>query len=170
VVEIRFAGTRDCYVFPSTEYSHFEDDEETGERRRITYAERWPRQYQQFKAKTAQTKEGTPLDYLPFLTEGKRAELRALSIYTAEALAEQDGQPLKNLGMGGRDLKKSCYRLSRVERSQRRGHAHAATDRGALRKTQRSAGGNANIWLPRPSRSRKSRCRRMTTTTRGRRR
>jgi hypothetical protein len=105
VVEIRFAGTRDCYVFPSTEYSHFEDDEETGERRRITYAERWPRQYQQFKAKTAQTKEGTPLDYLPFLTEGKRAELRALSIYTAEALAELDGQPLKNLGMGGRDLK-----------------------------------------------------------------
>jgi len=105
VVEIRFAGSRDVYVFPATEYSHFEDDEDTNERRRISYAERWPKQYQQFKAKQAQTKEGTPLDYLPFLTEGKRAELRALSIYTAEALAELDGQPLKNLGLGGRDLK-----------------------------------------------------------------
>jgi len=105
VVEIRFAGSRDVYVFHSTEFSHFEDDEETGERIKVSYAERWPKQYQQFKAKMAQTKEGTPLDYLPFLTEGKRAELRALSIYTAEALAELEGQPLKNLGMGGRDLK-----------------------------------------------------------------
>jgi len=105
VVEIRFAGSRDVYVFHSTEFSHFEDDEETGERVKVSYAERWPKQYQQFKAKLAQTKEGTPLDYLPFLTEGKRAELRALSIYTAEALAELEGQPLKNLGMGGRDLK-----------------------------------------------------------------
>jgi hypothetical protein len=105
VVEVRFAGTKDYSVFPSMEYSHWIDDEETGERRRITYAERWPRQYRQFKEKQQQTKSGTPLDYLPFLTEAKRAELRALSIYTAEALAELDGLPLKNLGTGGRDLK-----------------------------------------------------------------
>lgn len=105
VVEVRFAGTKDYSVFPSMEYSHWIDDEETGERRRITYAERWPRQYRQFKEKQQQTKSGTPLDYLPFLTEAKRSELRALSIYTAEALAELDGLPLKNLGTGGRDLK-----------------------------------------------------------------
>ena len=105
VVDIRFAGSKEVYTFPTQQISHWETDEETGEQRQLTYAERWPRQYQQFKAKTQQTKSGTPLDYVPFLTEGKRAELRALSIYTIEALAELDGQPLKNLGIGGRDLK-----------------------------------------------------------------
>ena len=63
------------------------------------------RQYQQFKAQTAQTKAGTPLVHVPFLTEARRAELRALNIYTLEALALVDGQELKNLGHGGRDLK-----------------------------------------------------------------
>ena len=39
------------------------------------------------------------------MTDAKRSELRALNIYTVEALAELDGQPLKNLGIGGRDWK-----------------------------------------------------------------
>lgn len=105
VVEIRFAGSKDCGVFPSTAYSHWEVDEESQEQVHLTYAERFPRQYQQFKQKQQQTKSGTPLDYVPFLTDAKRSELRALNIYTIEALAELDGQPLKNLGIGGRDLK-----------------------------------------------------------------
>jgi restriction endonuclease Mrr len=92
-------------VFPSRAYSHWEVDEESGEQVHLTYAERFPRQYQQFKQKQQQTKSGTPLDYVPFLTDAKRAELRALSIYTVETLAELDGQPLKNLGIGGRDFK-----------------------------------------------------------------
>ena len=57
----------------------------------VTYAERFARQYQQFKAQAAQTKSGTPLEYAPFLTEARRAELRALNIYTVEALAAIDG-------------------------------------------------------------------------------
>lgn len=105
VVDIRFSGSKDVYTFPTQQISHWENDEETGEQRQLTYAERWPKQYQQFKAKMNQTKSGTPLDYIPFLTDAKRAELRALAIYTVEALAELDGQPLKNLGIGGRELK-----------------------------------------------------------------
>jgi hypothetical protein len=105
VVEIRVAGSKDNGVYRSNDYSHWEVDEETGEQRQLTFAERWPRQYNQFKEKQQQTKSGTPLDYVPFLTDSKRAELRALNIYTIEALAEVDGQPLKNLGIGGRDLK-----------------------------------------------------------------
>ena len=79
--------------------------DDDGNTRKITYAERWSDQYKRFKAKAHQVAEGTPLSELPFLTEAKRSELRALSIYTAEALAALDGQPLKNLGQGGRDLK-----------------------------------------------------------------
>lgn len=105
VVEIRFAGSKDTSVFPSHAYSHWEIDEESGEQRQLTYAERFPKQFRQFKEKQHQTKSGTPLDYVPFLTDAKRAELRAFNIYTIEALAELDGQPLKNLGLGGREWK-----------------------------------------------------------------
>lgn len=105
VVEIRFAGSKDCTVQPVHQFSHWEVDEDTGEQRALTYAERWPKQYRQFKEKQAQTKSGTPLDYAPFLVPAKRSELRALNIYTVEALAELDGQPLKLLGIGGRELK-----------------------------------------------------------------
>lgn len=105
VVELRIPGTKDYSVHPATEFCGWVVDEETGEQVRLTYAEKYARQYKQFKERQHQTMSGTPLDYLPFLTEGKRAELRALSIYTLEMLAELDGQPLKNLGIGGRDLK-----------------------------------------------------------------
>jgi hypothetical protein len=105
LVEIRSAGSKDYGVFPAMDFSHWDIDQDTGEQRKYTYAERFSRQYQQFKSHQQQTKAGTPLDYLPFLTEAKRAELRALNIYTAEALAIVDGPELKNLGPSGRELK-----------------------------------------------------------------
>jgi len=105
VVELRYAGSKNVGVFPAMEFSHWDEDEMNGGQRAYTYAERFPRQYQQFKAHQQQTKAGTPLDYLPFLTEARRAELRALNIYTAEALTVVDGPELKNLGPGGREMK-----------------------------------------------------------------
>jgi len=105
IVEIRFAGSRSVSVFPAMAFSHWKNDPDTGEQTKVTYAERFPRQYRQFKEQTAQTKAGTPLGHAPFLTEARRAELRALNIYTVEALAHVDGQELKNLGHGGRELK-----------------------------------------------------------------
>ena len=105
VCELRYPGSRNVGVYPATSFSHWATDPESGEQVKVTYAERFPRQYQQFKARSQQTKSGTPLDYVPFLTEGKRAELRALNIYTVEQLAAIDGQELKNLGPGGRDFK-----------------------------------------------------------------
>jgi hypothetical protein len=37
--------------------------------------------------------------------EGKRRELKALGVNTVEQLASLDGTPLKQLGMGGREMK-----------------------------------------------------------------
>ena len=108
VVEIRSPGSKDFKVFPATAFSHWETDPHTGEQTKVTYAERFRHQYQQFRAKTAQTKSGTPLDYAPFMSEGKRAEMRAQNIYTVEALAAIDGAELKNLGTGGRELKNAA--------------------------------------------------------------
>ena len=61
----------------------------------VSHAERFAMQYRQFKMQDVQTKAGTPLTHVNFLTEARRAELRALNIYTVEALAHVDGQELK---------------------------------------------------------------------------
>jgi hypothetical protein len=105
LVEVRFAGNRQTVsVFPAHAICG-ETQDEDGDTHKITYAQRWPDQYRRFKAKQQQMAAGTPVDELPFLTQAKRSELKALSIYTAEALAALDGQELKNIGQGGRDLK-----------------------------------------------------------------
>jgi hypothetical protein len=105
--EIRAPGSKDVKVFPAMALSAagWLIDPYTGEQKQITYAERFARQYRQFKEHAAQTKTGTPLSQVPFLTEARKSELRALNLYTAEQLAAIDGQELKNLGPGGRELK-----------------------------------------------------------------
>jgi len=109
VCEIRAPAARSTVsVHPATERSHWAVDPETGGQIEISYAERFARQYKQFKARQAQTVSGTPLANVPFLSEGRRAELRALNVYTVEALAALDGQELKNIGQGGRDLKNAA--------------------------------------------------------------
>ena len=106
VVEIRMPGNRTgAPIFPAHAVSHWVTDPRTGEQTKITYAERFRHQYQQFKAVQQQTKTGTPLDHAPFLTEARRSELRALNVYTVEQLALVDGAELKNLGTGGREMK-----------------------------------------------------------------
>jgi hypothetical protein len=105
-IEIRSPGNRNTIsVHPATEPCGWIVDPNTGGQTQITYAERFARQYRQFKSQVSQTKSGTPLEYARFLTEARRVELRALNIYTVEALATLDGQELKNIGHGGRELK-----------------------------------------------------------------
>ena len=105
VCEIRMAANRQTVgVFPAHEVWKIVDTDEGGREPR-TYAMRFSEQYKKFKSGEAQAMSGTPLEELPFLTASKRLELKALNIYTAETLAALDGQPLKILGMGGRELK-----------------------------------------------------------------
>lgn len=108
IVELRYPGSKNWAAYPATSFSHWGIDPASGEQVKVTYAERFSRQYRQFKAHATQTKSGTPLTYATFLTEARRAELRAQNIYTVEALASIDGQELKNLGQGGREMKNSA--------------------------------------------------------------
>ena len=108
VVELHYPGSKNWSPHPATSFSHWGIDPITGDQVMMTYAERFSRQYQQFKSRSIQTKSGTPLDYATFLTEGRRSELRAQNIYTVEALAAIDGQELKNLGQGGREMKNAA--------------------------------------------------------------
>ena len=115
VCEIRAPGSKDVKVFPSTEFCGWKDDPFTGAQRKWTYAERFQYQYRQFKNSNTQTKTGTPLDHVRFLSEGRRAELRAQNLYTVEQLAGIEGNELKNLGPGGRDMKNQA--LEYIEES-----------------------------------------------------
>lgn len=105
--EIRAPASRNTYgiPYPATSRSHWAVNEMTGEQYEVNYIERFPRQYSQFKSHQQQTMHGTPLDYAPWLREARRAELRAVSVFTIEQLAALDGQELKNIGIYGRDDK-----------------------------------------------------------------
>lgn len=105
VCDIHIPGSRNFGTYPALSRSHWMTDPYTGQNAEVTYAERFSDQYKQFKAKLTQTKRGTPLTDAPFMTEARRAEMRAMNIYTVEGLAAVDGQELKNLGPGGRDMK-----------------------------------------------------------------
>lgn len=109
VCELRFAANKQTVgVYPAHEIFKWIDDPQTGEREPITYALAYPDQYQRFKAGEAQVASGTPLSELTFIGQGKRLELKAINIHTAEALAAVDGNALKMLGQGGRTLKEQA--------------------------------------------------------------
>lgn len=100
VVEVRIAGDRNyAPVFPAHQMWMRQGGEE------VTYAQRWPDAYARFTAGKEQVADGTPLSELPFLSEAKRADLRALKVYTAEALASLEGKQLAALGTLGREMK-----------------------------------------------------------------
>lgn len=106
VCELRFAANKQTVgVFPAHEIFKWHTDPETGDREPLTYALAYPDQYRKWKNGEAQVASGTPLSELTFLTQGKRLELKALNIHTAEALAALDGLGLKQLGPNGRMLK-----------------------------------------------------------------
>jgi len=58
------------------------------------------RAYDAFKAGQELALSGTPLSELPFLTEARRAELRAINILTAEALVGLDTKKINQFGIG----------------------------------------------------------------------
>lgn len=103
MVEVRIAGDRNYNPhFPAHEMHVRQNGED------ITYAMRWPEEYARFKNDEKQVAGGTPLEELTFLTASRRSELKALKIYTAEALAGLDGPNLKVLAGEGYKLKEQA--------------------------------------------------------------
>lgn len=69
-----------------------------------SYAERFPAQYQAYKAKVEYIGDGTPLSEAAFMTEAQRMEYRALGILTIEKLADLPAQIKSKLGMTGIEM------------------------------------------------------------------
>ena len=99
-VEIRIAGERNyAPTFPAHSVWKTVDGDP------VTYAQRFSAAYARFAEGREQVADGTPLSELPFLTEAKRAMLRGVKVYTAEALATLDGKKLATLGSDAREMK-----------------------------------------------------------------
>lgn len=106
VCRIRMGGDRlQSPVFPAWAEAPGGIVNEDGYSVPATYKEKYAAQYKQFKAGERQTKEGTPIEALTFLTPAKVKELKGLHIFTAESLASLDGANLKTLGQDGRSWK-----------------------------------------------------------------
>lgn len=106
VCRIRMGGDRlQTPVFPAWAEAPGGMENDEGFIVPCTYKEKYADQYKRFKAGKTQTQDGTPIEYLPFLTPAKVKELKSLHIYTAESLASLDGQPLKSMGQGGLEWK-----------------------------------------------------------------
>jgi hypothetical protein len=135
-IHIAGMGKEKVPVYPAHDVSHYADvlTDYGQERRAVTYAERFNKQYLEFKAGGKQTFSGTPLDEVPFLTEAKRRELRALHVYTAETLANLDGSQLKMLGPGGRELKNDA--MAYLEKAKEGAEATHLSDELAKRDSE----------------------------------
>lgn len=73
--------------------------------RHISYAERFPKIYEAFKASAAAAEPGTPLAVLPGIPESKLAELKAQNVRTVENLAALADRTLTKLGPGFREFR-----------------------------------------------------------------
>jgi hypothetical protein len=72
------------------------------------HRERWPKEYEAFKAGNTISDSGTPLEHWPRMTVGKVAELKALGILTVEALSQMPDRNIASLGMNGRPLREEA--------------------------------------------------------------
>jgi hypothetical protein len=102
-VEIRIAGDKGTVICKKVTSEH---------------KQRWPRQYEQFRAGIEQKMEGTPLSEWSKLSASKAAELKALNIHTVEALAEITDGNIHRLGMGGRDLVRQARKWLEVAKDE----------------------------------------------------
>ncbi len=109
VCRIRMGGDRlQAPVFPAWAEAPGGVENEDGYVVPMTYKEKYAEQYRKFKAGEVQTKDGTPLEALSFLTPARVKEFKALNIYTAESLASLEGASLKSLGQGGLEWKQKA--------------------------------------------------------------
>lgn len=66
--------------------------------------QRFPAHYEIFKAGEKMAESGTPIEEWTSISRSQAANLKAINIYTVEALAGISDQGIANIGLGGRDL------------------------------------------------------------------
>lgn len=96
VITIRAPANKECTVTSPVDGLCNMDGEV------VTYAERFPDDYERWKQGHGSAVSGMPLKQAPFMDKASVATLAAAGVYSVEQLADMGGQPLKTLGMQGR--------------------------------------------------------------------
>jgi hypothetical protein len=67
--------------------------------------DKWPKQYEAFKAGHEMSIDGIPLEQWPVLKKSQVLELKALGFQTVEQIAAMNDNIIQKVGMGARELK-----------------------------------------------------------------
>ena len=104
-VRIRWVGDRGrVLVAPAHQPSYYSREHS----RHISYAERFPRVYEEWKRTQDNAEPGTPLAVLPHIPESRLAELKSQNVRTVENLAALADRTLTKLGPGFRELREQA--------------------------------------------------------------
>lgn len=95
-ITIRAPANKDCTVVAPVHGMCNMDGEV------VTYADRFPDDYERWKAGQGSAISGMPLKQAPFLDKGDVMTLSGFGVHSVEQLADMGGHPLKTLGMKGR--------------------------------------------------------------------
>lgn len=68
----------------------------------VTYADRFPEDYDRWKQGQGAALTGTALKHAPFLSKAEVSNLNGANVFTIEQLAEMGGAPMRSLGQSGR--------------------------------------------------------------------
>lgn len=69
------------------------------------HRQRWPREYEAFRAGIEMSPDGTPIEEWPILKRSQVLELKALGFKTIEHIRDMDDLAIQRIGLGGRRLK-----------------------------------------------------------------
>jgi len=132
VVEMRIPGDRERVIIqPAHHVWRYQQGQP------LTFAMRFADQYRRFREGGQQLHSGTPLSQMPDIPQRKVLELKALSVFTVEQMANIEGQPLKALGMGAVELKRKAQEF--LDRASGAGSAARLTQENADMRKQLEA-------------------------------
>lgn len=92
----------------------------------VTYAQRFPDDYERWKQGQSAAMVGMPLKNAPFLSKAEVSMLAGLNIFTVEQLSEMGGAPLRNMGPQGRKWQQQAAAFLQAAQGSRDSLADAA--------------------------------------------
>jgi len=95
------ANTENCYPAEGETWIELEG----GERRRCTWGERFPKQYEAFKNNQEQLPEGVPISEINFVSPAQYEMCKRAKVFTVEQLAKANAPDLAKIGQGANKIK-----------------------------------------------------------------
>lgn len=121
MVHIRIPGDKQLTIdAPANSYCTM------GDGSKITYADRFPEDYDRWKQGQGAALIGTALKHAPFLSKAEVSNLAGANVFTIEQLADLGGAPLRSLGQSGRKWQQQALAFLKSANGTRDATADAA--------------------------------------------